>query len=215
MITLVSINIGEADVLKVGSRSVETGIRKLPVERAHIHELGLAGDVVADQKHHGGPDQAVYVYAADDLAWWERETRTSFPPGSFGENLTLSSFGLDPVRIGDRFRIGGTIVEATAPRIPCGVFAAHIGKRAWVKRFAAARRPGFYARVIQTGEVAVGDVVEPLGGGSGHPTVVTLMDVWYDTSPPAATLERLLAAPLAERARRDYERRLRRALARS
>ena len=211
-ITLVSVNVGAAETLSVGRRRVETGIRKVPVARAYVHELGVAGDVVADKKHHGGRDQAVYLYAADDLAWWQRELGTAVAPGAFGENLTLSSFGPEAVRIGDRFRIGGVVVQATAPRIPCGVFAAHIGEREWVKRFADARRPGFYARVIETGEVAVGDTVEPLGGGGEHPTIVTLMDVAYHPSPPIETLERLLAAPLAERARRDCERKLERVL---
>jgi hypothetical protein len=34
------------------------------------------------------------------------------------------------------------------------------------------------------------------------------MDVWYDSAPPPELLERLLASPLAERARIDLERRL-------
>ena len=77
----------------------------------------------------------------------------------------------------------------------------------WVKRFAAARRPGFYARVIEAGDIVVGDPVEVLGGGGEHPTVVALMDAWYESSPSVETLDRLLAAPLAERARSDLERR--------
>ena len=206
VIRVVSVNLGRRDVLKVGRRSVETGIRKLPVERARVEELGMAGDVVADQENHGGRDQAVYVYAADALAWWEAQLETTIPPGAFGENLTLSSFGPEPVKIGDRFRVGRVVLEATAPRIPSGVFAARIREPRWVKRFAAARRPGFYARVIESGDVAVGDPVELLGGGSEHPTVVALMDAWYDSSPSVETLDRLLAAPLAERARRDVER---------
>ena len=55
-----------------------------------------------------------------------------------------------------------------------------MGEPGWVKRFADARRPGLYVRVLEPGEVAAGDPVERLGGGDGHPTVVDLMDVWYD-----------------------------------
>ena len=75
----------------------------------------------------------------------------------------------------------------------------------WVKRFAAARRPGIYARVLEPGEVAVGDAVERIDSGNGHPTLVDLMDVWYDTSPAPELLERLLRSRLAERARADVE----------
>ena len=44
-----------------------------------------------------------------------------------------------------------------------------------------------------------------------HPTVVDLMDVWYDKEPDPALLERLLASPLAVRARANVENKLARA----
>jgi MOSC domain-containing protein YiiM len=96
----------------------------------------------------------------------------------------------------------------TAPRIPCSVFATRMGERNWVKRFAAARRPGLYVRVLEPGEVAAGDPVDRLPAASDGPTVVDLMDVWYDDDPDPALLERLLASPLAERARVNVERML-------
>ncbi|MGZ8782405.1 MAG: MOSC domain-containing protein [Gaiellaceae bacterium] len=205
---VVSVNAGRAELMKVGARTVETGIRKAPVERGYLGELGLQGDVVANAKHHGGPDQALYLYSSDDYAFWAGELGSAPDPGTFGENLTLSSFGPDPVRIGERFRIGATLVEVTSPRIPCAVFATRMGEPSWVKRFAEARRPGLYARVLEPGEVEAGDPVERLPAGTGHPTVVELMDVWYDKDPDPERLERLLAAPLASRARDNIERRL-------
>jgi MOSC domain-containing protein YiiM len=81
-----------------------------------------------------------------------------------------------------------------------------------VKRFAAARRPGIYVRVLEPGEVADGDPVERLAGANGHPTIVELMDVWYDPEPDPTLVERLLASPLAERARAGVERRVARGL---
>lgn len=199
--------------MKIGARIVSTGIRKAPVERGHAGALGLAGDVVADEENHGGPDQALYLYGAEDYAWWADELGAAPEPGTFGENLTLSSFGPEPVRIGDRFRIGAALVEVTAPRIPCSVFATRMGEQDWVRRFAAARRPGLYVRVLEPGEVAAGDAVERLPSGSVHPTVVDLMDVWYDAEPERELLERLLASPLAVRARESVASKLARAAA--
>ena len=209
---VVSVNAGRTELMRIGARTVETGIRKSPVERGHVHALGLAGDVVADVENHGGLDQALYLYSSDDYAFWADEFGGVPAPGTFGENLTLSSFGPEPVRIGDRFRVGGALVEVTAPRIPCSVFATRMGEADWVKRFADARRPGLYVRVSEPGEVAAGDPVERLGGGEGSPTVVDLMDVWYDREPDPELLERLLASPLAERARANVERKLARVL---
>lgn len=209
---LVSVNAGRSEPMKIGARTVETGIRKTPVERAHVGAVGLAGDVVVDTENHGGLDQALYLYSSEDYAFWADELGGEPEPGTFGENLTLSSFGSEPVRIGDRFRIGAAVVEVTAPRIPCSVFATRMGEPGWVKRFADARRPGLYVRVLEPGEVAAGDVVERLGGGEGNATVVELMDVWYDKEPDPALLERLLASPLAERARANVESKLARAV---
>jgi MOSC domain-containing protein YiiM len=208
-ITVLSVNLRPtAETIVLGARSVETGIRKQPVERAFVSVGGLEGDVVADQVNHGGPDQAVYVYSAEDLAWWEQELGAELPPGSFGENLTLSSFGTAPVRIGDRYRVGEATLQATAARIPCSVFAQHVARSRWVKRFAAARRPGFYARVLEAGVVGAGDPVSRLAGGEGHPEIVTTLDTYFDPAPAVETLEALLAAPLAARARTDYEEKL-------
>ena len=205
---LISVNAGRSELMRIGARTVETGIRKAPVERGHVGALGLAGDVVADEENHGGLDQALYLYSSEDYAFWADDLGATPEPGTFGENLTLSSFGAEPVRIGDRFRIGAVVVEVTAPRIPCSVFATRMGEPNWVKRFADARRPGLYVRVLEPGEVAAGDPVERLADGNGHPTVVDLMDVWYDAEPDAQLLERLLASPLAVRARANMERKL-------
>ena len=205
---VVSVNAGRSELMRIGARTVETGIRKGPVERGHVGALGLVGDVVADVENHGGVDQALYLYSSEDYAFWADELGGMPEPGTFGENLTLSSFGAEPVRIGDRFRVGAALVEVTAPRIPCSVFATRMGEPDWIKRFADARRPGLYARVLEPGEVAAGDQVERLADGNGHPTVVDLMDVWYDKEPDPKLLERLLASPLAERARSKVENKL-------
>ena len=205
---VVSVNSGSAELMKIGARTISTGIRKRPVERGHVGALGLVGDVVADTENHGGPDQALYLYSSEDYAWWAERLGAVPGPGTFGENLTLSSFGADDVRIGDRYRVGPVLLEVTSPRIPCSTFATRMGDPSWVKRFAAARRPGLYVRVLDPGEIAAGDPVERLGGGEDHPTVVELMDAWYDPEPDVELLERLLAAPVATRGRGGLERKL-------
>ena len=205
---VVSVNAGSAELMKIGARTVTTGIRKAPVERGYAGPLGLEGDVVADEKHHGGPDQALYLYSSEDYAWWGGELGSVPEPGTFGENLTLSSFGSGEVRIGDRYRVGQTLLEVTSPRIPCAVFATRMGEPNWVKRFAEARRPGIYVRVLEPGEIAAGDPVERLGGGESHPTVVELMDAWYDPDADGELLERVLAAPVSIRDRAGFEKKL-------
>lgn len=51
-------------------------------------QSGLVGDVICDIEHHGGPDQAVYAYAREDLGWWGHRIDHALPDGMYGENLT-------------------------------------------------------------------------------------------------------------------------------
>ncbi len=148
---VVSVNAGRAELMKIGARTISTGIRKAPVERGHVGTLGLVGDVVADVENHGGPDQAIYVYSSADYAWWAEELGGLPAPGTFGENLTLSSFGPEVVRIGERYRVGEALLEVTAPRIPCATFATRMGEPDWVgalrrRAQAGALRPRARAR---------------------------------------------------------------------
>ncbi len=207
-ITVESVQVGEGAVLAVGTREVETGIHKNPVAGVVVGPNGVDGDVVADTERHGGPDQAVYVYAREDYQWWEGQLNKSLPPGSFGENITISHAGTSPVRVGDRLLIGEVVLEVTAPRIPCSVFAAVMSEPNWIDRFNEARRPGFYCRVIADGRIEPGDVVAWMGANRGNVSVVEVVDCHLDRTTPEAQVRRVLEAPIAERSRRTYEARL-------
>jgi MOSC domain-containing protein YiiM len=158
---VLSVNLADVRDLRVGGRVVPTGIFKLPASgRVAIGREGLAGDVQADRRVHGGPDQAVYAYAREDIDWWQAQLGRELENGTFGENLTLRGVEASLALVGERWRVGGTLLEVSAPRIPCGKLAAKIGDRRFVRTFAAAGRPGAYLRVIEDGEVGAGDPVE-------------------------------------------------------
>ena len=40
---------------------------------------GLVGDIIGNQKVHGGDDQAVYAYAREDLDAWEIRSSAHSP----------------------------------------------------------------------------------------------------------------------------------------
>jgi MOSC domain-containing protein YiiM len=147
-----------------------TGIDKRPVDgpvmvtrpRAKgMGMVGLAGDRVYDVRNHGGPDQAVYAYAREDLDFWEAELGRPLPNGVFGENLTTEGIDVNDALIGERWRIGpDLILEPSGPRIPCGTFQGWLARAGWIKRFTLAARPGPYLRVIEPGEIRAGDRIE-------------------------------------------------------
>lgn len=124
-------------------------------------EVGLAGDRVYDVKHHGGPDQAVYAYAREDLDCWEAVLGRPLANGVFGENLTTLGLDVNAALIGERWRIGPeAVLEVTSPRIPCATFQGWLEREGWIKQFTQAALPGAYLRVIEPGDIRPLDTME-------------------------------------------------------
>ena len=144
---LISINIGQERSILNAKASGKTGIYKLPVTSpVPVTSNGLPGDVVCDTKHHGGPDQAIYIYGAADYQWWSEALGRELAPGTFGENLTISDLESAPVRVGDILEIGAVRLQVTSPRMPCRTLAARMQDAAFIDAFRQAERPGLYCR---------------------------------------------------------------------
>lgn len=203
---IVSVNIGTREPIRIGKETAETGINKQPTHcNVKIEKHGLVGDVIADKEHHGGADQAVYLYSLEDYAWWSITLQTDLSPGTFGENLTITGLDFASLRIGDRFQINDVLLEVTCGRIPCAKLASRMEDPTFVKRFAEAGRPGAYTRVLSMGAVQTNEQVSFIPTSENHPTVVELFEMWYAKDRDSALLRRGLAAPIAERARGAFE----------
>jgi MOSC domain-containing protein YiiM len=181
-VKVVSVNVGRPAPLSTGRRIVQSAIGKAPVEGpVAVRGVNVEGDDQADRSVHGGPDQAVYAYASEDIAFWADVTGFDLGPGAFGENLTLA--GLDPsdARIGERWRIGTVELRVTAPRIPCFKLEARMGIRGFQRQFLHAGRPGAYLAIEQEGVLQAGDAVEVLYRPAHDVTPRLLVEVmWLD-----------------------------------
>jgi MOSC domain-containing protein YiiM len=165
---VVSVNVGQPAVIAWGGHAYRSAIVKLPIDGpVAVREVGLDGDAQADRRVHGGPEQAVYAYAAEDLAWWSAELGRDLEAGIFGENLTLAGVDVTNARRGARWEIGSVLLEVTNPRIPCVKLATRMQDARFVRCFAEAGRPGAYLRVIREGTLQAGDAVVLDGIGDG------------------------------------------------
>ncbi len=142
-----------------------TSIKKHPVGGpVAVGPMGLAGDQVSDTKHHGGIDQAVYVFAREDLDRWVERLGAPIPDGMFGETLTTRGIDVNEAELGERWRVGTALLEVRSVRTPCNDFKCWLGENGydatgWVKRFAADARPGPYLKVVEAGTVEAGDPI--------------------------------------------------------
>lgn len=206
---LISINVGKKQTQQNKGREEITGIYKHSVTGSvQINKLGIADDFIGSPKHHGGADQALYIYGEGDYQWWEAELGRSLEPGTFGENLTVSELESGRFNIGDILHMGEVTLQVTAPRIPCGTFASRMGDPQWVKKFRAAERPGLYVRVLREGIISAGaDVIFETHQGETI-SLIEMYREYYEKDKTEESLRKHLNAPIAIRARVDLEKEL-------
>ncbi|MGB3830144.1 MAG: MOSC domain-containing protein [Ornithinimicrobium sp.] len=164
-----SVNVGAAAPLGEPLPTQLSGIDKRPVERISVRDpgpmmtglgSGVIGDVIVERDEHGGERQAIYLVAVEELHHWAGELGRNLACGTFGENITTVGMDVDALVIGSTLRVGPDVVlEVCGPRTPCATFAAHMGERGWVKRFAERGRPGAYCAVRSSGVVRAGEPI--------------------------------------------------------
>ncbi len=165
--SLLSVNVGMPKDVSWQGRTVFTGVYKDAVDgRRRVGKLNVEGDGQGDLAGHGGEQRAVFVYQMDSYRYWERELkRDDFVYGQFGENFTVEGLADDEVCVGDRYRIGTATFEVTQPRVTCYRVGIRMNDPRIPALLVSHRRPGFYFRVLEEGEVQAGDEIIRLSTG--------------------------------------------------
>ena len=195
--TLLSVNVGMPKDVTWQGRTVFTGVFKDPVAGPRrVSRLNIEGDGQGDLGGHGGEQRAVFVYQLGSYRHWERELgRDDFTYGQFGENLTVEGLSDDEVCIGDRYRIGGAVFEVTQPRVTCYRVGIRLNDPRIPALLVSHRRPGFYFRVLQEGDVEAGDEIVRLATGPEQMTVAEADGLLYLPGHPRQQLLRALRIP--------------------
>lgn len=141
----------------------QVGLPKKRVSSAMISKRGVEGDYnrFRSQKKENDPEMAVMILSTDIIEALKSE---GWPvnAGDLGENLTLANVDYNIIAPGNKFQIGSVILEISFICDPCTNLnnLPYVGKEKsaqFIKTLM--KRRGWYARVLQPGEVSVGDSV--------------------------------------------------------
>jgi MOSC domain-containing protein YiiM len=139
----------------------EGGVPKKPIPEAKITESGIEGDHQKNIKEHGGPERALCLFSLELILELQAEGNPIFP-GAMGENLTISSFAWSELSPGDQLQLGKrVIIEISEHTAPCKNIQPYF-KDGDYSRLSHKANPGwarFYARVLQPGQIQIGDKV--------------------------------------------------------
>jgi ferredoxin-NADP reductase/MOSC domain-containing protein YiiM len=195
--SVVSVNVGLPRDVEWQGKLVHTGIWKKPVTgRVMARRLNLDGDGQGDLGGHGGENRAVMVYQLASYRYWQLQLqRQDFEYGQFGENLTVEGLADDEVCIGDRYRIGGALFEVTQPRVTCYRVGIRMQNPQMPSLLVSHKRPGFYFRVIEEGEIGAGDEIVKIAEGPERVTVAEIDGLLYLPGHPRELLQRALRIP--------------------
>ncbi len=195
--TLASVNVGMPKDVPWQGKTVFTGVFKDPVTGPRrVRKLNVDGDGQGDLAGHGGEQRAVFVYQLGSYRYWERELgRDDFVPGQFGENFTVDGLPDDEVCIGDRYGIGTAVFEVTQPRVTCYRVGIRMNDPRIPALLVSHRRPGFYFRVLEEGDVEAGDEIFKLGPGPEQMNVAEVDGLLYLPGHPRQQLLRALRIP--------------------
>jgi len=127
-----------------------------------VMRLGLDGDEQADLSVHGGPEKAVYAYAAQHYPQWAQqfpELAAHFTGGAMGENLTVSGLEESAICVGDVHQAGSALLQVCQPRQPCFKFALRHNNKFLPKAMVKNGFAGWYYRVLRVGQLQAGDAL--------------------------------------------------------
>ena len=175
---VISVNLGERKVINYKGKIVETGIFKFPVNQpVFLGTEDVEHDAVIDRKYHGGIEKAVYGYSQNHYAYWkELYPDLEWNYGMLGENLTISNLEESEIFVGNTYKLGEVLLEVTKPREPCYKLGIRFGTQEIVKQFWNSTKCGVYFKVLQTGNVSVGDELILVKKAENSPTIAEVYE---------------------------------------
>lgn len=208
--------IGTVEQVRVGGieplgENAASAIDKKPVNgKVELFKTHLAGDSVADNRHHGGIDKAIHCYAAAHYASWKNllGDNAYFKMGGFGENLCIIGTDETQVYLGDVWQIGSTQLQISQPRQPCWKLNIRFGIDNMAYLTQSSGLCGWYARVLQTGHIQAGDKIILLSRNYPEWSIARLLHILHNQNCETDLMHSILKLPLPASWLQLFQRRL-------
>ncbi len=145
---------------KTLSNNFESAITKTPVASLILKKDLIEHDEVTNKKHHGGDMRVIHHYSLKNYNFLKEkfpEIADRFIPGSFGENILTEELTESELNIGDIYTLGSAKIQLTVCRRPCATINYAYEDNRILKEVMETGRTGWFYRVLEEGEVKIGD----------------------------------------------------------
>ncbi|ASV31331.1 MOSC domain-containing protein [Maribacter cobaltidurans] len=172
----------------------QTGIFKYPTDdKLFLTKGDVKKDTVIDRVHHGGENKACYLFDKDQYPFWKgKYPNLDWNWGMFGENLTVGHLDESKIRVGNIYSIGNALVQVSQPREPCYKLGIRFGTQEVLKQFIDQNRPGTYVKILEEGEVAVGDEFKLVELSKNTLTVQEFYELMFLREKPQGLLKKFM-----------------------
>jgi MOSC domain-containing protein YiiM len=183
----------------------QTGIFKFPTtEKLFLTKKDVERDSVIDRVHHGGENKACYLFSAEQYHFWkEKYPNHDWNWGMFGENLTITGLDESQIRIGNVYKMGSALVQVSQPREPCYKLGIRFGTQEILKQFIDQNHPGTYVKILEEGEVEIGDELQLIQLSENTLTVQEFYELMFLKEKPKDLLQKFMDNPAVPQYKKD------------
>ncbi|KAI1075164.1 PK beta-barrel-protein domain-containing protein-like protein [Whalleya microplaca] len=166
-----------------GVKGLFSAINKQPHQgKVQLTIQGFVGDE-RQYIHHLSPDNAIHQYDSRHYEAWNKtlpNREHKFKVGAFGENLSTKYLSESNVCVGDKFRLGpDAVIQVTMNRQPCYKLNHRFEYKKMSSLVQSTGRTGWYYRVLEEGEIRVGDGIELIERINPHWSISRLQHFLY------------------------------------
>jgi MOSC domain-containing protein YiiM len=152
---ILSLNVGQPAEIRWRGKNVVSSMHKTPVDGSLlVSKRRVKGDRFADEELHGTPDRVLYALGVKQIEGYVRALGLErYEPGSLGENITLDTLDERKISVGDIFKFGDVLAQATSPRFPCRKVNFQLRDPKALKTLHRCGNTGVYFRILKPGRI--------------------------------------------------------------